>query len=180
MPKAYTFETGSNVWKKYDTWPPAGVTAKMLLLPTRWRKLAWTVPTEKASKDEYVSDPAHPVAGCGVHDRTRFRSATWMMTSLVRRASGCSGCISSRRKPLTEDVTIAGPVKPKLKIASTGTDSDFDVKLIDVYPEDFKSADDGQGKRVLGASPVFMQGYEQLVTRRAGMRAQVPQLMGKA
>ncbi|MDQ2924007.1 MAG: CocE/NonD family hydrolase, partial [Acidobacteriota bacterium] len=74
-------------------------------------------------------------------------------------------------EPLTEDVTVVGPVKPKLKIASSGTDSDFVVKLIDVYPEDFKYADnEPQGKRVLGASPIFMQGYEQMV-RGEPMRA---------
>jgi len=56
-----------------------------------------------------------------------------------------------------------GPVKPRLKIASTGTDADFDVKLIDVFPDNFPDAEDGPGKRVLGAPPVLMGGYEMLV-----------------
>jgi hypothetical protein len=67
--------------------------------------------------------------------------------------------------PLKEDVTVAGPVKPMLKIASTGTDSDFVVKLIDVYPENYKDPDAGVdvGKHVTGETPVFMQGYQMLV-----------------
>jgi len=166
MPKAYTFETGSNVWKKYDTWPPAGVTAKMLYFQPGGG-LAWTAPTAKASKDEYVSDPAHPVP---FTEYTTDTVPQRYMDDDQRFAARRPDVLVYVSEPLTEDVTIAGPVKPKLKIASTGTDSDFDVKLIDVYPEDFKSADDSQGKRVLGASPVFMQGYEQLV-RGEPMRA---------
>ncbi len=166
MPKAYTFETGSNVWKKYDTWPPANVTAKMLYFQPNGG-LSWGAPTEKASKDEYVSDPAHPVP---FTEYTTDTVPQRYMDDDQRFAARRPDVLVYMSEPLTEDVTIAGPVKPKLKIASTGTDSDFDVKLIDVYPEDFKSADDSQGKRVLGASPVFMQGYEQLV-RGEPMRA---------
>ncbi len=75
-------------------------------------------------------------------------------------------------EPLTEDVTIVGPVRPKLKIASTGTDSDFVVKLIDVYPYDYPNAagTDAGNKRIVGAAPVVMGGYQQLV-RGEPMRA---------
>jgi hypothetical protein len=66
--------------------------------------------------------------------------------------------------PLEEDVTIAGPISPKLKVSSSGTDSDFDVKLIDVYPEDYPDAESAtQGKRILDAPPLHMGGYQQLV-----------------
>jgi hypothetical protein len=66
--------------------------------------------------------------------------------------------------PLTEDVTIAGPISPRLKVASSGTDSDFDVKLIDVYPEDFPDSQGGEtGKHILDAPPLHMGGYEQLL-----------------
>ena len=67
--------------------------------------------------------------------------------------------------PLEEDVTIAGPISPKLKISSSGTDSDFDVKLIDVYPDDYPDpADTSHGnKRILDAPPLHMGGYEELL-----------------
>jgi predicted acyl esterase len=74
--------------------------------------------------------------------------------------------------PLTEDVTMAGPIEPKLKIASTGTDSDFVVKLIDVYPNDYPDPADTstRNKRVLSAPPLRMGGYQQLL-RGEPMRA---------
>jgi putative CocE/NonD family hydrolase len=67
--------------------------------------------------------------------------------------------------PLEEDVTIAGPISPRLKVASSGTDSDFDVKLIDVYPEDYPDAEDTTrpNKRILDAPPPHMGGYQQLL-----------------
>ncbi|HZL26164.1 MAG TPA: CocE/NonD family hydrolase [Acidobacteriaceae bacterium] len=166
MPKAYTFETGTNVWKKYDSWPPAGVTPKMLYFQPNGG-LDWTAPAAKSSKDEYVSDPAHPVP---FTEYTTDTVPQRYMDDDQRFAARRPDVLVYESEPLTEDVTVAGPVKPKLKIASTGTDSDFDVKLIDVYPEDFKSPEESQGKRVLGAVPVFMQGYEQLV-RGEPMRA---------
>ena len=125
--------------------------------------LAWTAPNEKASKDEYVSDPAHPVpftpyiAGPDAPQR--------YMDDDQRFATTRGDVLVYESAPLKEDVTVVGPVKPRLKIASTGTDADFVVKLIDVYPEDFAYPDeDGpQGKRVLGAAPVMMGGYQMLV-----------------
>jgi putative CocE/NonD family hydrolase len=71
-------------------------------------------------------------------------------------------------EPLKEDLTVVGPIMPMLKIASTGTDSDFIVKLIDVYPEDYPE-EETSAKRQPGI-PVFMQGYEMMV-RGEPMRA---------
>ena len=78
-------------------------------------------------------------------------------------------------------MTIAGPISPKLKIASSGTDSDFDVKLIDVYPEDYPDPDDTThgNKRIMDAPPLHMGGYQQIAARRAVPR-QVPQQLGEA
>ena len=64
LPKAYTFETGSNVWKKYDAWPPKPAVAKTLYFQAHGG-LGWSAPDDKVSKDEYVSDPAHPVPYVG-------------------------------------------------------------------------------------------------------------------
>jgi hypothetical protein len=74
-------------------------------------------------------------------------------------------------EPLTEDVTLAGPVSPKLRVSSTGTDSDFVVKLIDVYPNDFPDDEAANtSKRVIGTPAVRMGGYQQLL-RGEPMRA---------
>jgi putative CocE/NonD family hydrolase len=161
LPKAYVFETGSDVWKKYDAWPPKAAVAKTIYLQPHGG-LAWTPPTEHASKDEYVSDPAHPVpftpyvAAADVPQR--------YMDDDQRFDTRRSDVLVYETEPLAEDVTVAGPIKPMLRIASTGTDSDFIVKLIDVYPEDYKDPNENDpGKRVTGMVPVFLQGYEMLV-----------------
>jgi putative CocE/NonD family hydrolase len=119
--------------------------------------------------DEYVSDPAHPVPFVGyVTDTIPQR----YMADDQRFAATRPDVLVYESEPLVEDVTIAGPVRPKLKVASTGTDSDFVVKLIDVYPPDYPNAagTDAGNNRIVGAPPVFMGGYEQLV-RGEPMRA---------
>ena len=127
------FETGSNVWKTYDAWPPKTAQAKTLYFHAGG-KLSFDAPTEKTGVDEYVSDPAHPVPFVGyVTDTVPQR----YMADDQRFAATRPDVLVYESEPLTEDVTIAGPVRPKLKVASTGTDSDFVVKLIDVYPEDY-------------------------------------------
>jgi putative CocE/NonD family hydrolase len=167
LPKAYVFETGSNVWKKYDAWPPKPAVAKTLYFHAGG-KLSFDAPTEKTGVDEYMSDPAHPVPFVGyVTDTVPQR----YMADDQRFAATRPDVLVYESEPLTEDVTIAGPVRPKLKVASTGTDSDFVVKLIDVYPEDYPNPpSDAVGKRILGAAPILMGGYEQLV-RGEPMRA---------
>ncbi len=161
LPKAYVFETGSNVWKKYDAWPPKTATAKTLYFRAGG-KLSFDAPTEKTGVDEYVSDPAHPVPFVGyVTDTIPQR----YMDDDQRFAASRPDVLVYETEPLTQDVTIAGPVRPKLKVASTGTDSDFVVKLIDVYPNDYPDAAgaDAGNNRIVGAPPVFMGGYQQLV-----------------
>jgi hypothetical protein len=161
LPKAYTYETGTDVWKQYDAWPPKQAVAKTLYLQPDGG-LAWSAPTASSSKDSYISDPAHPVpfvpyvTGPDVPQR--------YMDEDQRFATHRGDVLVYETAPLTEDVTVVGPIKPHLKIASTGTDSDFIVKLIDVYPEDYKVPDEErEGKRVTGAPPVIMQGYEMMV-----------------
>ena len=167
LPKAYVFETGSNVWKRYDAWPPKSA-AKKTLYFRAGGKLSFDSPTEKAGVDEYVSDPAHPVPFVNFTTDTVPQR---YMDDDQRFATRRPDVLVYETDPLTEDVTLAGPVRPKLKVASSGTDSDFVVKLIDVYPEDFPNPpSDAVGKRILGAAPILMGGYEQLV-RGEPMRA---------
>jgi putative CocE/NonD family hydrolase len=161
LPKAYTFETGSNVWKKYDAWPPKQAETKMIYFQAHGG-LSWTAPGEKESRDEYVSDPAHPVPYLGYVGEADPPQR--YMDDDQRFAAARPDVLEYETEPLTENVTVVGPVKPKLKIASTGTDADFDVKLIDVYPDDFEYPDTAdEGKHVLGAPPVIMGGYEMMV-----------------
>jgi putative CocE/NonD family hydrolase len=168
LPKAYVFETGSNVWKTYEAWPPKQAAAKMLYFREGGR-LSFDAPVEKSGVDEYVSDPAHPVPFV---EYTTATVPQRYMDDDQRFASRRSDVLVYESEPLAEDVTISGPVRPKLKIASTGTDSDFVVKLIDVYPYDYPNAVgvEAGNKRVIGAAPIVMGGYQQLV-RGEPMRA---------
>ncbi len=167
LPKAYVFETGTNVWKQYAAWPPKSAVAKTLYFQANGG-LSFEAPTAKAGVDEYVSDPAHPVPFVAYTTDTVPQR---YMDDDQRFASRRPDVLTYETEPLTEDVTFAGPVRPKLKIASSGTDADFVVKLIDVYPDDYPDPpSDTVGKRILGAAPVMMGGYQQLV-RGEPMRA---------
>ena len=163
LPRAVVFETGANVWRRYDAWPPKAATPKTLYFHAGG-KLSFDPPTAAESKDEYLSDPAHPVPFVGYTTDTVPQR---YMVDDQRFAQSRPDVLTYETDPLTEDVTIAGPISPHLKVASSGTDSDFDVKLIDVYPDDYpddsNSAAGEPGKRVVDAPPLFMGGYEQLL-----------------
>jgi putative CocE/NonD family hydrolase len=169
LPKAYVFETGTNIWKKYDAWPPKAAVTKTLYFRAGGG-LSFDAPKDATGVDEYVSDPAHPVPFVNYVTNTVPQR---YMTDDQRFATRRPDVLVYETEPLTADVTVVGPVRPKLKVASTGTDSDFVVKLIDVYPEDYPdppSAEAALGKRILGNVPIIMGGYEQLV-RGEPMRA---------
>jgi hypothetical protein len=159
--KAVVFETGTNVWRKFDAWPPKTAAPKTLYFHAGG-KLSFDPPAESKSEDEYVSDPSHPVPFVGYTTDTVPQR---YMVDDQRFASYRPDVLVYETEPLKEDVTIAGPVSPHLKVASSGSDSDFDVKLIDVYPEDYPNPDnslDGN-KRILDAPPLHMGGYQQLL-----------------
>ena len=164
---ATMFETGSNVWKSYAAWPPPGSKPKTMYFGAGG-KLSFTPPAAGAAGkayDEYVSDPAHPVPE--VSYSTEGGPAPAYMDADQRFASTRPDVLVYQTEPLTENVTFAGPLKAKLHVSTSGTDSDFVVKLIDVYPQDFQYADaPGPAKehpKDLGNPPVLMAGYEQLV-----------------
>ena len=160
QPKAEVFETGTNVWRSFDAWPPKAATAKTLYFHAGG-KLSFDPPNEAKGVDEYTSDPNHPVPFVGY---TTDGVPQRYMVDDQRFASYRPDVLVYETEPLEEDVTIAGPISPKLKIASSGTDSDFDVKLIDVYPEDYPDPEETTGgKRVLDAPPIHMGGYQQLL-----------------
>jgi putative CocE/NonD family hydrolase len=161
MPKAVVFETGANVWHSLDAWPPKTAAPKTLYFHAGG-KLSFDPPTEDKSVDEYLSDPNHPVPFVGYTTDTVPQR---YMVDDQRFASYRPDVLVYETDPLEEDVTIAGPISPKLTVASSGTDSDFDVKLIDVYPENYPDPDDSLtgNKRILDAPPLHMGGYQQLL-----------------
>jgi len=161
QPKAVVFETGTNVWRHLDSWPPKAAASKTLFFHAGG-KLSFEPPEESKGVDEYVSDPNHPVPFVGY---TTDSVPQRYMVDDQRFASYRPDVLVYQTEPLDEDVTIAGPISPKLKVASSSTDSDFDVKLIDVYPEDYPDPDApvSGGKRILDAPPLHMGGYQELL-----------------
>jgi len=137
--EAITFQTGSNTWKNYSAWPPKEAKAKNLYFQANG-KLSFQKPTAAAAFDSYVSDPQHPVPyrprpieqtyGAG------SRWFTWL-TEDQRFVHNRPDVLSWETEVLTEDVEVTGNVLAKLFAATTGSDCDWVVKLIDVYPAEY-------------------------------------------
>jgi putative CocE/NonD family hydrolase len=166
LPKAYVFETGTNVWRRYSAWPPEQARAKTLYFHANG-ELSFDAPgAEPAAFDEYVSDPAKPLPYVNY---PALDVPQEYMVSDQRFADSRTDVLVYQTPVLQEDVTVAGPVSPRLFVSTSGTDSDFDVKLIDVYPADYPEAKDaGDGKERKGRTDVeapgfTMGGYQQLV-----------------
>jgi len=170
LPKAYVFETGTNIWRRYADWPPKNIERKILYFHPQG-VLSFDPPDDPSPAfDEYVSDPNKPVPFVNYVAQDVPRE---YMVSDQRFAASRTDVLTYETAVLPQDVTIVGPVSPRLFVSTTGTDSDWDVKLIDVYPPDYPQSKvdepkaDGrdQGKELPEVSqPVFvMGGYEQLV-----------------
>jgi putative CocE/NonD family hydrolase len=131
LPKAYIFETGTNQWKKYDQWPPKAAQEKKLYFQPNG-KLSFDAPKASSTTyDEYVSDPNKPVPY--TNEIRTIRGADFMYED-QRFAATRPDVLVFESDTLTEDVTISGNVMADLFVSTTGTDADFVVKLIDVYP----------------------------------------------
>ena len=146
--EATIFVTGSNQWKKFNTWPPAETENKNLYLHPNG-KLAFEKVGRTDSWDEYVSDPANPVPYQNGIQTNRTRE---YMIDDQRFSARRPDVKTYQTDVLIEDVTLTGPVLANLVVSTTGTDADYVVKLIDVYPEDAENNDG-----------VMMAGYEMLV-----------------
>ncbi|WP_036603153.1 CocE/NonD family hydrolase [Olivibacter sitiensis] len=132
LAKATIFETGSNQWKKYGAWPPQESVEKNIYLQANG-KLSFDVPVEKDSFDEYESDPKNPVP---YTSEIRILRGSDYMYEDQRFAARRPDVLVYESDPLEEDVTISGDVWANLFVATSGTDADYVVKLIDVYPDD--------------------------------------------
>jgi len=151
FPKAWLFETGTNQWRRFETWPPAKATRRMLYFGAGG-KLSFTA-DQAPGYDEYVSDPAKPVpvlAGIGAGMPGDY------MTYDQRFAARRADVLTYQTEPLEQDITLAGPITAILNVSTSGSDSDFIVKLIDVYPNDFPNPDPNPKELRMG-------GYQQLV-----------------
>ncbi|OGU59391.1 MAG: hypothetical protein A2V66_16100 [Ignavibacteria bacterium RBG_13_36_8] len=135
LPEAYIFGTGVNKWFKYDQWPPQNVSSKTLYF-SRDEKLSWIKPSKTNNKtfDEYISDPKHPVPYSARFHDSRVSYHKPYMIEDQRFASARPDVLVYETEPLSEDLTITGPIVADLFVSTTGSDADWVVKIIDVFP----------------------------------------------
>jgi putative CocE/NonD family hydrolase len=155
------FETGTNVWRQYTTWPPVQARARTLYFGADG-KLGWEQGAPGAGFDEYVADPRKPVPYIG-YPATGVPQE--YMVSDQRFAATRPDVLVYQTEVLEQDVTIAGPVRPALFVSTTGTDADWVVKLIDVYPQEYPKGDGERAARGKDAAPpsLALGGFQQLV-----------------
>ncbi|MBS0011028.1 MAG: CocE/NonD family hydrolase [Bacteroidales bacterium] len=128
--EAYIYMTGENQWKEYNDWPPADAAEKTIYLQPGGG-ISFTPPSVSDSFSEYISDPDKPVPYMeDVHLR---RDPAYMIDD-QRFASRRPDVLVYQTDVLTEDLTLTGPVSADLYVSTTGTDADFIVKIIDVFP----------------------------------------------
>ena len=153
LPEAYVFETGANRWRKFDHWPPRDMQTKSLHLCADER-LSWEAAKDNGDDhDEYVSDPKKPVPST---EAIANRMTVEYMTDDQRFAARRPDVLVYQTEALTNDVTLAGPLLANLWVSTSGTDSDWVVKLVDVFPPNAADHKDLPAGRHMG-------GYQMMV-----------------
>jgi putative CocE/NonD family hydrolase len=156
--KAIIYQTGSNVWKTYKQWPPAEVTTKNIYLHSGGG-LSFSSP-EKTEKpfSAYLSDPAHPLPyRPRPVEETYGHGSRWgsWLTEDQRFVKDRPDMLSFETGTLTTDLTVTGDLLAKIYAATSGTDADWIVKLIDVYPEEYPAEPQMAGYELMVANEIF-------------------------
>jgi hypothetical protein len=153
LPKAFVFETGTAQWRRYDSWPPRSVRPQTLYFRAGGRLSFESPAAGDVPYDEYVSDPNKPVPSSS---KIAIGVPHEYMLDDQRFASSRPDVVVYQSDVLDDDLTIAGPITARLLVSTSGTDSDWVVKLIDVYSGDHPNPDPNP-------TGVQMGGYQQLV-----------------
>ena len=147
LPEAYVFETGANQWRTFNDWPPRNLRPRNLYLATN-NGLSFDRPSRSGGAyDEYVSDPDHPVPFTEAIAGGMTRE---YMTDDQRFASRRPDVLTYQTEVLDDDLTLAGPIIADLWVSTSGTASDWIVKLIDVFPPDTPNNKDTPRRMKMG------------------------------
>jgi len=165
LKEAMIFETGSNQWKSYEAWPPlTGITRRKLYLRAHGR-LSFDPPSETENAFEsYISDPADPVPYRQRPVEETYsegsRWHTWLLQDqrFVQRRPDVLTWFTA---PLMEDLTVSGDIVAHLFASTTGTDSDWIVKLIDVYPDKYPEDTKLEGYELIISSEVLRGRFQE-------------------
>ena len=166
FPQAITFEAGANEWRRWDQWPPTKSTQVQGMYFGPGESLN-TSPfhADISTFDEYVSDPAHPVPYRQRPIQATYfpggsKWSTWLVED-QRFVDDRNDVLSYETAPLQDDVTIAGEITAHIFASTTGSDADWIVKLIDVYPEDYPSNWSLAGYQLMVSNEVFRGRYRE-------------------
>ena len=158
-PKARVFATGSNRWLSFDAWPPRDLHPRSLYFAPAHR-LSFTPPDKAQGKgdaaDSYVSDPAHPVPYIATASKSIRRDSSYMIAD-QRFAADRPDVLTYETTPLDADMTVVGPITADLFVSTTGTDSDWIVKVIDVYPADAPESESATGRTQMAAYQMLVR-----------------------
>ena len=168
------------MWRRYDTWPLKTAVTPRNLYMREGGALGWEPPTSSGATayDSYVSDPSKPVP---YRQRpvqmTYGPGSTWSrwLTEDQRFVHNRPDVASWELPTLTEDVTIAGDLTVTLQAATTGTDADWIVNLIDVYPDSGMTDLKMNGYQFMVANDVFRGRYRKSFEKPAALTPNVPQ-----
>lgn len=154
LPEAYIFNTGANEWRTFNEWPPQKAEEKKIFLQVQ-NKLSFESPIENSKNlfEEYISDPNKPVPFTA--EITNRMTREYIVED-QRFVWNRPDVLSFELDELKEDITFAGPIEANLFVSTTGTDADWIVKLIDVFP-------DSAGEVKLKNSTKIMSGFQMLV-----------------
>jgi len=161
LPEAYVFETGANRWRTFDHWPPAAIEERALYLDDDG-SLSFEPPQPGGVEyDEYVSDPDKPVPFTEAIDPGMTKE---YMVADQRFAGRRPDVLVFQTEVLEEDLTLAGPIQAQLWVSTSGTASDWVVKVIDVFPPDADGEEDDQEERSrTDPAPVRLGNYWMMV-----------------
>jgi putative CocE/NonD family hydrolase len=155
MPEVETFQTGSNQWKQYDSWPPRQAQLRNLYFHDSGR-LSFDAPRDLEGFDSYISDPARPVPYRKRPISPTYPGPGWptWLTEDQRFVHLRPDVLSWQTDSLAQDLVVTGDITARLFASTSGTDSDWVVKLIDVYPENYGD-DEMRGYQLIIADEVM-------------------------
>jgi putative CocE/NonD family hydrolase len=159
LAEATIFFSGANEWRKLVQWPPAEMKTNPIYFEANGN-LSWNKPAGKNIFSEYISDPAHPVP---YTEDVHFNRTAAYMNDDQRFAARRTDVLTFQTNILDEDLTLAGPVTADLFVGITGTDADFVVKLIDVFPDGSSYPETAAMPGRAGGGNYPMGGYQMLV-----------------
>jgi uncharacterized protein len=171
MSEALTFRTGTNEWVQHDSWPPRrGIVDRQLYFQAG-RTLSFEPPPDRATPafDTYVSDPANPVPYRPRPIRLNAGWPTWLVED-QRFVHKRPDVLDWKTEPLASDVIVSGKMVANLFASSSGTDSDWIVKVIDVYPEKYSADPEMGGYQLMVAGDVVRARYRNSFEKPAALK----------